>query len=79
MTILRYMKVIANDLSFETQLDLRMNVLEGIAREMGLNRAFKKLSDLKNFNKTIYLKFKTWIAEAILLVYKTVKFYIKQK
>ena len=32
----------------------------------------KKLYNLKNFNKTIYLKFKTWIAEAIVLVYKTI-------
>ena len=45
----------------------------------GLNRAFKKLYNLKNFNKTIYLKFKTQIAEAIMLVYKTVQFNIKQK
>ena len=43
-------------------------LLDEIAREMGLNRAFKKLYNLKNFNKTIYLKFKTWITEAIMLV-----------
>ena len=47
-------------------------MLDGIARKEGLTRAFKKLCNLKNFNKTIYLKFKTWIAEAIMLVYKIV-------
>ena len=47
-------------------------VLDGIAREWGLNRAFKKLYNLQTFSKTIYLKFKTWIAEAIILVYKLV-------
>ena len=30
----------------------------------GLNRAFKKLYDLKTFDKINYLKFNTWIAEA---------------
>ena len=38
----------------------------------GLNRAFKKLYNLKTFSKAIYLKFKTWIAEANMLVYKPV-------
>ena len=45
----------------------------------GLNCAFKKLRNMKTFGKTIYLNFKTWIAEAIMLVYKPVQFYLKQK
>ena len=38
----------------------------------GLNRTFKKLCNLKTFSKMIYLKFKTWITKAIMLVYKSV-------
>ena len=47
-------------------------LLDGIAWEGGWIVLSKKLYNLKNFNKTIYLKFKTWIVEAILLVYKTI-------
>ena len=40
-------------------------LLDGIAREGGLNRAFKNFIIWKNaFDKTIYLKLKTKIAEA---------------
>ena len=52
--------------------------MDGIAREGGWIMLLKKLHNLKNFNKTIYLKFKTWIVEAILLVYKTILFYMKK-
>ena len=68
----RLKKATKKKTSKEKAMMATWEVLDRIAWERGLKRAFKILYNMENFNNTIYLKCKTWIMEAIMLVYKTV-------